>query len=94
MPLNGIQNGLKGTGLFLSKMRLSYIDLVTYRNDPQFSGRQIWANSADPDQTAPRGAVWSGSFADPDQTAPVHCLPFHLHRLDSLLNGRATTFKF
>ena len=38
-----------------------------------------WANSADPDQTAPRGAVF-------------HCLPFRLHRLDSLLYGRATFF--
>ena len=28
-----------------------------YRNDPKFSDRLIWANSADPDQTAPRGAV-------------------------------------
>ena len=38
-----------------------------YRNDPKFSDRQAWANSADPDQTAPRGAVWSGStlFAVP-----------------------------
>ena len=26
-------------------------------NDPKFSDRQAWANSADPDQTAPRGAV-------------------------------------
>ena len=25
----------------------------TYRNDPKFSDRQAWANSADPDQTAP-----------------------------------------
>ena len=23
-----------------------------YRNDPKFSDRQVWANSADPDQTA------------------------------------------
>ena len=30
-------------------------------NDPMFSDRQIRANSEDPDQTAPRGAVWSGS---------------------------------
>ena len=30
---------------------------VNYRNDPKFSDRQVWANSADPDQTAPRGAV-------------------------------------
>ena len=28
-----------------------------YRNDPKFSDRWVWANSADPDQTAPRGAV-------------------------------------
>ena len=28
-----------------------------YRNIPKFSDRQVWANSADPDQTAPRGAV-------------------------------------
>ena len=38
-----------------------------YRNDPKFSDRYAWANSADPDQTAPRGAVSSGStlFAIP-----------------------------
>ena len=28
-----------------------------YLNDPRFSDRQFCANSADPDQTAPRGAV-------------------------------------
>ena len=28
-----------------------------YHNDPKFSDRLVWANSADPDQTAPRGAV-------------------------------------
>ena len=28
-----------------------------YRNDPKFSDRQVWANSADPDQTAPTVAV-------------------------------------
>ena len=32
-----------------------------YRNGPKFSDRQVWANSADLDQIAPRGAVWSGS---------------------------------
>ena len=43
----------------------------TYCNNPKFSDRYAWANSADPDQTAPRGAprgaVWSGStlFAIP-----------------------------
>ena len=28
-----------------------------YRNDPKYSDRQVWANSADPDQTAHTGAV-------------------------------------
>ena len=28
-----------------------------YYNDPKFSDRQVWANKADPDETAPRGAV-------------------------------------
>ena len=38
-----------------------------YRDVPKFLDRQVWANSADPDQTAPRGAVWSVStmFAIP-----------------------------
>ena len=31
--------------------------LGSYRNGPKFSERYAWANSADPDQTAPRGAV-------------------------------------
>ena len=30
---------------------------LNYRNDPKFLDRQDWAKSADPDQTAPRGAV-------------------------------------
>ena len=30
-----------------------------YRNDPKFSDRYAWANSADPDQTAPRGVCLS-----------------------------------
>ena len=47
----------------------------SYRNDPKFSERQIWANSADPDQTAPRGAVWSGPT--------LFAIPLHL--LDALL---------
>ena len=31
----------------------------TYRNDPKFSDRSVWANSVDPDKT--KGAVWSRS---------------------------------
>ena len=41
-------------------------NLMIYRNDPKFSDKYAWANSADPD----------------------------LHRLDSLLYGRAKLFKF
>ena len=64
----------------------SYSDIVLkfmendYCNDPKFSDRYAWANSADPDQTAPRGAVLSGSTL----------FAFRLHCLDSLLYGRAT----
>ena len=34
-----------------------YILFGEYRNDPKFSDRYAWANSADPDQTDPRGVV-------------------------------------
>ena len=37
------------------------VQLQGYRNDPKFSVRKVWAKSADPDQTAPRRAVLSGS---------------------------------
>ena len=33
------------------------VQIRQFRNDPKFSDRPVWANSADPDQTAPRGAV-------------------------------------
>ena len=53
---------------FLRKARLSdtestlytsgpLLTMKIYRNDPKFSDRYAWANNADPDQTAPRGAV-------------------------------------
>ena len=51
-----------------------------YHDDPKFSDRQVWANSADPDQTAP------------DQG--LRCLQFPLHLLDTLFDGKATLFKF
>ena len=40
-----------------SLMALLRLDNYNYRNFPKFSDRQVWANSAGPDQTAPRGAV-------------------------------------
>ena len=45
-----------------------------------FSDRQVWANIADPDQTAP------------DQG--LHCLQFPLHLLDALLKGKAILLNF
>ena len=45
--------------------------IVTYRNVPKFLDRQVWANSADPDQTA---------HEQSDQD--LHCLQFPLHLLD------------
>ena len=51
-----------------------------YCNDPKFLDRQVWTYIVDPDQTAP------------DQG--LHCLPFHLHLLNSFLYVRATVFKF
>ena len=35
----------------------SYPPYSVNRNDPKFSDRYVLANSADPDQTAPRGAI-------------------------------------
>ena len=49
-----------------------------YDNDPKFSDRQAWANSVDPDQTAPG----------------LHCLPFRLHLFDALLYGKDVLFDF
>ena len=37
---------------------------ILYTKDPD---KIVYANSIDPDQTAPSGAVWSG----------LHCLAFH-----------------
>ena len=45
-----------------------------YNNVPKFSDRQIKANSVDPDQTAPLGAVWSEEKYDQG----LHYLPFPL----------------
>ena len=55
-----------------------------YRNIPKFSDRQVWANSADPDQAAP------GLQSDQG----LHCLQSPLHVLESLVYGRATLFNF
>ena len=57
---------LSGSTLFDQTCPSQNLGSLWYRNDPKFSDRYDWANSADPDQTAPR-AVWSGStlFAIP-----------------------------
>ena len=45
-----------------------------YRTVPKFLDTQVWANSADPDQTAPRGAVWSGSTLFAIPSASFRCV--------------------
>ena len=60
-------------------------DQKIYRYDPKFGDRYVWANSADPDQTAPRGAVKQS-----DQG--LYCLLFHLHLFDEI--GLASLFEF
>ena len=44
--------------------RLWWVSKISYS---KVANKKIYANSPDPDQTAPEGAVWSG----------LHCLPFH-----------------
>ena len=43
----------------------------TIINDPKFL---VWVNSVDPDQTAPRGAIWSGSTLFAIPSAPFGCI--------------------
>ena len=45
-----------------------------YHNNPKFSDRLVWANSADSDQTAPRGAVWSESTLFAIASASFGCI--------------------
>ena len=58
--------------------------ILIYRDDPKFSDRQVWANSVDPDKTAP--------LEQSDQG--LHCLSFSLHCLDTLFYCEAALFKF
>ena len=58
---------------------------VKYRYDPKSSDRYVWANSADPDQIAPR--------LEEQSDQGLHCLQFWLHLLGALLFGKATVFK-
>ena len=41
---------------------------------PKFADRQVWANSADPDQTAPWGVVWSESTLFAIPSASFGCI--------------------
>ena len=59
--------------------------LPAYHNVPKFSDRQVWANSADPDQTAPRGAVWSGSTLVAIPSASFGCITLRKRDLVQLL---------
>ena len=53
--------------LVVEHPRWQTMNKLRYRNVPKFSAKQVCANSVDPDETAPRRAVWSVStlFAIP-----------------------------
>ena len=55
------------------------ITVLYYRNDPKFLDRQVLANSADPDQTAPRGGL--------------HCLQIQPQPLDPLSCSKTKLFQ-
>ena len=59
--------------------------ILNYSNVPKFSDRQVLANSADPDQTAPRGAVWSGSTLFAIPSASFGCITLRKRHLVQLL---------
>ena len=50
-----------------------------------FSDRQVWANSVDLDQTAPK---------EEQSDQGLHCLPFRLHVLGTLFYNKTTLFIF
>ena len=64
---------------------------VSYSYDSEFSDRQIWANSADPDQTAPRGAVL---LLEEQSDQGLHCLVFCVQLWGPLLHGRISEFEY
>ena len=57
------------------------VSFLLYRNDSKLT------NSVDPDQTA---SVQMRLFLEGQSDQGIHCLPFRLHLLDSLLYGKAT----
>ena len=67
----------------LAGIEICCISRNGYGNDHKVSDRQVWENTVDPDQTAPKGAEQS------DQG--LHCLPFTLNILQPL---HITLFKF
>ena len=40
-----------------TRIEESIMQKICYCNDPKLSDRQVWANSIEPDQTAPETAV-------------------------------------
>ena len=50
------------------------MQIKQYRHGPNFLDKQVWANSADPDQTAPTAVVWSGSTLLAIPSASFGCI--------------------
>ena len=62
-----------------------------YPNDPKFSDRKVWANSANSDQTTPKGAK---PLLKEQSDQGLHCLLFHLNHFDKILLGLVSLFEF
>ena len=53
MVKQGVTDSEATLHFYFCKYLLYFLIKHCYRNVPKFSDRQVWANSADPDQTAP-----------------------------------------
>ena len=76
------------TRLFKPAVVLKSEILITVK----FSDRLVWANSADPDQTARRGAVWSGSTLLAIPATSFGCMTLRKSHLVQVLGWLQQTF--
>ena len=76
--LNGFPPGKSNLGLTDIEARSEPTELTGHKGSSKFWDRQVWANSADPEQEQ----------ANQD----LHCLPFHLHLQVALLHCKTKQF--
>ena len=83
----GCGEGRRGGGVGDGdKMHWCPVSMVQYWNDLQFSDRQIWATSVDPDQTAPEGCLAFCTFWKHFSMVKPH-LNFRIHVINTYCFG-------